>query len=218
MYLDDKFNSQIARNLAGFTTHTLSQGANRAAVVILLTDAGFGADIRGLPGTSAWSDAPAILLTRRALTLRKHPGQWALPGGRVDPGESVVEAGLRELREEVGIDVAEKDILGRLDDYETRSGFVMSPLVVWGGAQPAIDINPEEVASAHRIPVKEFMREDAPLLDSIPESDQPVLRMPVGEDWIAAPTAAILYQFREVCVLGRDTRVAHFEQPTFAWR
>ena len=46
----------------------------------------------------------------------------------------------------------------------------------------------------------------------------PILRMPVGDNWIAAPTAAILYQFREVCILGRDTRVAHFDQPAFAWR
>jgi hypothetical protein len=62
------------------------------------------------------------------------------------------------------------------------------------------------------------MREDAPLLNSIPESEHPVLRMPVGDSWIAAPTAAMLYQFREVCIAGRKTRVAHFEQPYFAWR
>jgi hypothetical protein len=56
------------------------------------------------------------------------------------------------------------------------------------------------------------------VLEDIPESDRPVLRMPVGDSWIAAPTAAVLYQFREVAVQGRSTRVAHYEQPVFAWR
>ena len=60
--------------------------------------------------------------------------------------------------------------------------------------------------------------EDAPLLEHLEEHEHPVLRMPIGDDWIAAPTAAILYQFREVCVFGRETRVAHFDQPKFAWR
>jgi hypothetical protein len=56
------------------------------------------------------------------------------------------------------------------------------------------------------------------MLSETSTSDAPILRMPVGDDHIAAPTAAILYQFREVCLFGRHTRVAHFEQPEFAWR
>ena len=78
--------------------------------------------------------------------------------------------------------------------------------------------NPGEVASVHRIPLSEFLRQDAPLLEAMTGSEHPVLRMPVGSDFIAAPTAALIYQFREVCLLGRHTRVAHFEQPQFAWR
>ena len=109
-------------------------------------------------------------------------------------------------------------MIGRLDDFVTRSGFVMTPVVIWVGQRPRVELNPEEVASLHRIPVRELLREDAPLLDPGPEAHRPVLRMPIGDDWIAAPTAAILYQFREVCVLGRDTRVAHFDQPAFAWK
>jgi hypothetical protein len=109
-------------------------------------------------------------------------------------------------------------VLGRLDDFATRSGFVMTPIVVWGG--PGLDLwpNPQEVASVHRIPLSEFLRLDAPQLDASAAGEHPVLRMPVGDDHIAAPTAAIIYQFREVCLLGRPTRVAHFEQPEFAWR
>jgi len=78
--------------------------------------------------------------------------------------------------------------------------------------------SPAEVASAHHIPVSEFLRKDAPWLDDVPTSRHPMLRMPVGDDYIAAPTAALIYQFREVCLLGRHTRVAHYEQPAFAWR
>ena len=110
-------------------------------------------------------------------------------------------------------------MLGRLDDYVTRSGYAITPVVVWAGAAPQLLANPDEVASIHRIPAAEFMRADAPLLDAIADSEHPVLRMPVGQGhWIAAPTAAFLYQFREVCLSGRSTRVAHFEQPLFARR
>jgi len=109
-----------------------------------------------------------------------------------------------------------KSILGRLDDFVTRSGFHITPVVFWGGETSEFFPNPDEVDSVHRIPVIELLREDAPILDQ-GEGPEPVLLMPVGDDWIAAPTAAILYQFREVCLLGKETRVAHFDQPKFAW-
>jgi hypothetical protein len=78
--------------------------------------------------------------------------------------------------------------------------------------------NPGEVELIHRVPLRELLREDLPLLESIDESPHPVLRMPLGDDWFAAPSAAIAYQFREVALLGRSTRVAHFDQPYFAWQ
>jgi len=191
--------------------------AHHAAVAITVTDTGFGADLPGLPVHEAWSDLPALILTRRSATLRKHAGQWAFPGGRLDPGETVIETALREMHEEVNVDIDPDQVLGRLDDFVTRSGFVMSPIVVWGGAELATEPNPDEVASVHRIPLTEFVREDSPMLSDMDGSEHPVLRMPVGSDWIAAPTAALIYQFREVCLLGNETRVAHYEQPTFAW-
>lgn len=157
-----------------------------------------------------------MLLTRRAQGLANHGGQWALPGGRIDPGETPEQAALREMAEEVGLRLGPQAVLGRLDDFSTRSGFVITPVVVWAGAARQLAANPGEVASIHRIPLGEFTRADAPLLETLEGSEHPVLRMPVGERWIAAPTAAILYQFREVCLLGRTTRVAHFEQPLFA--
>jgi mutator protein MutT len=159
-----------------------------------------------------------MLLTRRAETLRSHAGQWAFPGGRVDAGESAEQAALRELSEEVGVVRDHSAVLGRLDDYATRSGYVITPVVVWAGAAREAQPQEAEVASIHRIPMTEFLRADAPLLNQVRGADHPVLRMPVGERWIAAPTAAFLYQFRELCLLGRPTRVVHFDQPVFAWK
>ncbi|MBW2085929.1 MAG: CoA pyrophosphatase [Deltaproteobacteria bacterium] len=145
------------------------------------------------------------------------PGQWAFPGGRMDAGESPEDTALRELAEEVGLKLRHDRVIGRLDDFTTRSGFTVTPVVVWGG--PGVDLtpNPAEVESIHRIPIAEFLRNDAPILEEIPESRNPVLLMPVGNSWIAAPTAALIYQFREVAILGKNTRVAHYEQPFFAW-
>ncbi|MCB0028519.1 MAG: CoA pyrophosphatase, partial [Anaerolineales bacterium] len=128
------------------------------------------------------------------------------------------ETALRELQEEVGLTLGPERVIGRLDDYTTRSGYTITPIVVWGGPVTDLVPNPAEVDSIHRIPIAELMRADAPILQQIPESENPVLLMPVGESWIAAPTAAMLYQFREVCILGKQTRVAHYEQPYFAWK
>ena len=219
MRFDASLRAQIASRLAAFELHRAIPGVHRvAAVAVAITEEGDGARLAGIPVPSTWSGEAALILTRRALHLRHHPDQWALPGGRVDAGESAEEAALRELAEEVGLDLDASAVLGRLDDFVTRSGFVITPVVVWAGAAPGLVANPAEVASIHRIPVSELMRDDAPMLDREDESEELVLRMPVGTTWIAAPTAAVLYQFRELCIAGRATRVAHFEQPLFARR
>jgi 8-oxo-dGTP pyrophosphatase MutT (NUDIX family) len=159
-----------------------------------------------------------FLLTRRAAKLNAHAGQWALPGGRVDPGETIVAAALRELHEEVGLELPESAVLGHLDDYETRSGFVISPVVVWAGADPVLTPNPAEVAHAYVVPLSELDHPDCPRFITIPESDRPVVQVPLMGTFVHAPTAAILYQLREVVLHNRPTRVHHLEQPVFAWR
>jgi mutator protein MutT len=174
--------------------------------------------VEGLPHHSLWSSAPALLLTRRASGLRSHAGQWALPGGRMDEGETPEQAALRELQEEVGLTPDPDAVLGRLDDYATRSGYLITPVVLWLGAAAELRPNPQEVESVHRIPTNELTRDDAPIINRVSATQREVLRMPVGQRWIAAPTAAFLLQFREVCLLGRPTRVAHFDQPAFAWK
>jgi 8-oxo-dGTP pyrophosphatase MutT (NUDIX family) len=218
MLLDDTLRALIAGRLRGFERQALSAlpGSRRAAVALAIVEEGTGAALPGIRAPATWSRDAAVLLTRRPSHMRNHPGQWALPGGSIDGAESPEEAALRELHEEVGLELDDGAILGRLDDFVTRSGFAITPVVVWAGAARELVPSEAEVASIHRIPVAEFMRADAPLLDPIEDSEHPVLRMPVGDTWIAAPTAAFLYQFRELCIAGRTVRVAHFEQPLFA--
>jgi 8-oxo-dGTP pyrophosphatase MutT (NUDIX family) len=219
MRLDDSLRGIVQERLQAFPAQRAPHGPERAAAVaVTLVEEGPGADVAGIAQPAAWSGDAALLLTRRAATLSNHPGQWALPGGRIDPGESPVDAAMRELVEEVGLRLDASAVLGTLDDYVTRSGFVITPIVLWGGAARDLVPHPAEVASIHRIPVREFMRADAPLLEPSEDPGRQILRMPVGERWIAAPTAAVLYQFREVCIAGRPTRVAQFDQPLFARR
>ena len=219
MLCRDDFREALLERLGRFEIRRAEPGAGRpAAVAVAVTDAGLGADLSGMPTHSDWQADAALILTRRSLQLRAHAGQWALPGGRVEPGESAEETALREMREEIGLGLGPEAVLGRLDDFVTRSGFVMSPVVIWAGARSGFVPDPAEVETVHRIPVREFLRADAPLLAPGEDPARPVLRMPVGDSWIAAPTAAILLQFREVCLLGRSTRVAHYDQPGFAWR
>lgn len=217
--LDSNLRERIRARLSAFAVRGVPPSLHRqAAVALVLAEEGLGAAIDGLPAPSRWSRQAAVILTRRAESLRNHPGQWALPGGRIEAGEDAPAAALRELQEEVGLALAPSDVLGRLDDYVTRSGFVISPVVLWAGTAPQLQPCEREVASIHRIRVQELMREDAPWLEPSDEPGREILRMPVGHRWIAAPTAAVLYQFREVCLAGRPTRVAHFDQPLFARR
>jgi 8-oxo-dGTP pyrophosphatase MutT (NUDIX family) len=154
-----------------------------------------------------------FVLTRRLSTLRRHAGQWALPGGRLEPGESSEQAGLREIHEEVGLDLGLESVLGRLDDYITRSGHLISPLVLWAASTRPLVVNPDEVDAAFLIPLIEL--DDPRALRS-----EPLLHfaIPSLKSAVHAPTAAMLYQFREVALHGREVRVADVEQPLFAWR
>jgi 8-oxo-dGTP pyrophosphatase MutT (NUDIX family) len=149
--------------------------------------------------------------------MRAHPGQWALPGGRLDAGETAAQAALRELREELALEVDAGALLGALDDYPTRSGYLITPVVMWAGAVgDQIRPNPAEVESVHI--AYESVFDVEPLFAEIPESPHPIIRMPMLNTWIHAPTAAVIYQFRELAIHGRTTRVDHYEQPVFAWR
>ena len=193
----------LADGVRGFDRHTHELAGRKAAAVALAVvedDVG-----------------PGIVVTKRPDTMRAHPGQWALPGGRVDAGESAADAARRELHEELALDVAADTVLGMLDDYSTRSGYRITPVVIWAGrVTTQIEPNPAEVASVHI--AYESVFDVEPLFATIPESEQPIIRMPMLNTWIHAPTAAVIYQFRELAIHGRTTRVAQYEQPVFAWR
>jgi 8-oxo-dGTP pyrophosphatase MutT (NUDIX family) len=204
---EDATRRNIAARCAAFARAAGSEpvaALKRAAVAIVLVEA------EAHRGT-------ALLLTRRAAGLRAHRSQWALPGGRCDAGETQKQAALRELHEELGLELGEGDVLGLLDDYPTRSGYLITPVVVWAAGNGVIVPNPEEVASVHRIALDNIAAEDAFSFTTIPESTRRVIRFHQGGQFIHAPTAALIYQFREV-LDGRDTRVAELEQPVFAWK
>ncbi|MDH5356693.1 MAG: CoA pyrophosphatase [Gammaproteobacteria bacterium] len=209
----------LVSNLEAFDSKEIVDHERKnAAVALVVTNCQQPADIDEVIFDPDACDQAAFILTTRSARLNNHRGQRAFPGGRIDHGETAEQAALRELEEEIGLKLSNEHILGQLDDYATRSGYVITPIVFWGGSNLQMRANPDEVETIHAVPIKELLREDAPMLESIPESEQPVLKMPLGSRWFAAPTAAIAYQFREVAILGKSTRVAHFEQPYFAWK
>jgi 8-oxo-dGTP pyrophosphatase MutT (NUDIX family) len=159
---------------------------------------------------------PCLLLTRRSPRLRAHAGQWALPGGRRDAGETATDGALRELAEEVGLVLGPGAVLGQLDDYVTRSGYVMTPVICWAGPAGELTGSEAEVASVHQVPLADLDVE--PRFITIPESDAPVIQLPLLGDYLHAPTAAIVHQFCRIACRGEVRRVAHYEQPVFAWR
>jgi 8-oxo-dGTP pyrophosphatase MutT (NUDIX family) len=192
----------VAANLASFERIGITRPGLRAAsvaVCVLLRQ-----------------DVPCLVITRRAAGLRNHAGQWALPGGSREPRESAGETALRELREETGVAAGPGDVLGTLDDYATRSGFLITPVVVWAGPAGTLVRQSSEVARIHLIPLAGF--DHPPELLRIPESPAPVLRLALLGGHVYAPTAAIIHQFCQLALHGLTTRVAHFEQPVFAWR
>jgi 8-oxo-dGTP pyrophosphatase MutT (NUDIX family) len=202
---DDGLRARAHGHLAAFDRRAVRvDGRRPAAVAVVL-----------LPDPEGRA---CFLLTRRAATLRTHTRQWALPGGRIEPGESATAAALRELREEVGLALDESAVLGLLDDYATRSGFVITPVVVWAGGEVALVADPAEVASIHHVPLDDLDHPDVPRLIAIPESERPVIQLPILGTLVHAPTAAVVYQLREVAMHGRSTRVHDLEQPVWAWR
>ena len=142
-----------------------------------------------------WRRAP---LRVRTGTARAASYQWALPGGRCDDGETAVIAALRELHEELGLRLGPEHVLGLLDDYPTRSGYLVTPVVVWADAGVVVKPNPDEVASVHRIWLEDIERVEAFDFTTIPESARRVIRFRYAGQFIHAPTAAMIYQFREV--------------------
>lgn len=204
---DADFKDLVRARCASFEREPVAaeQPLKQAAVAITLVAAEDG------------SGDAAFILTERPSTMRNHAGQWALPGGRCDTGETPAQAALREIEEEIGLSISESAILGTLDDFVSRSGYRITPFVVWAENSGALKLNPEEVAFAYRIPIHGFVTKESVSFVSIKESPRPVIRIALMGSHLHAPTAAIMYQFCEL-LHGRVARVSGFEQPLFAWR
>src|SRR4051812_18367379 len=198
--------AQLARLVATFDRRSAPLDGRKAAAVavVVIGDPKPGGD-------------GGVILTKRAPRMRAHAGQWALPGGRIDAGETAALAAVRELHEELGLGLDDASVLGALDDYPTRSGYRITPVVMWlAGGIGELAPNPHEVASVH-VATWEMLTVE-PIFLTIPESDRPVIQLPMLGTKIHAPTAAVLYQFRELALFGRTTRIDGLEQPTWAWR
>ena len=230
---DVQLRERVARNLAGHGRRVVEVGERRHAAVALVLVDSTPADAKTVPvrddgtpvheplllhdGLLSAAGGAAFLLCRRPLGMRRHAGQYALPGGRLEPGETVVQAALRETHEEVGVELGEEAVLGLLDDYVTRSGFVMTPVVVWGG-EVELRPDPGEVMAVYRVGLHQLLRADSPRFSTIPESERPVVELPLGGTVVHAPTAAVLLQLGWLGLQGRSDPVDGFEQPVFAWR
>ena len=166
------------------------------------------------------SSEACILLTRRSVSIKRHAGQYALPGGRIENGENAKEAAIREMEEEIGIKASSGQIIGCLDDFGSRSGFRITPVVVWSGPHAELNPDPQEVQKVFHIPLTELNQDGISRISTLSENGKQELSLmlPTLGHSIYAPTAAILYQFREVALRNQITRVGHFEQPRFAWK
>ena len=176
---DEALKTSITNRLSRFDVRRRSDPGSlrHAAVAIAVVEA-------DVPGEAAF------LLTKRTPRLRAHGGQWALPGGRVDAGETVEQTALREMHEELGVLAGTDDVLGTLDDYPTRSGYLIAPVVVWLAQKIQVTPNPTEVAAAYRIRCAELFRPDSPEIVPIPESDRPIIRLPLPVATVNASTRA----------------------------
>jgi 8-oxo-dGTP pyrophosphatase MutT (NUDIX family) len=196
------FRELAAARLGGFPHVTVpgSPGSRRAGVVLCVVE---------------HEGVPSVILIKRAYRGR-NAGQWGLPGGRVDEGETPVQAALRELEEELGLRLDPADVLGRLDDFPAASGFSITPAVAVPSDPGPPRPSPDEVHSVHHVSLARLAADDTPRW--VPQLDGArLLQMRLREDWVVhPPTGAILWQFREIVLLGRDAddaRVAGFLQP-----
>jgi len=193
--------ARIAANLAAHDRIALDPTGRRPAAVAIVV---------------APSEAgPSFLLTRRALHMRRGAGNYALPGGNADPGEDAIDAARRETEEELGVVLPREAAVGLLDDFLTLGGHVVTPVVFCWPAPLTIVPNPEEVHIAWSVPIADLDHPKSPRREKHPDGGPSILRMYARGSWLNPPTAAWLWQFREVALHGRPARTDQIGQPNW---
>ncbi|WP_051132971.1 NUDIX hydrolase [Nocardia paucivorans] len=212
------FRALASARLAGFPRIAVDDtaGLRRAAVVL---------------GVVGKTDGPLSVIVIKRAYRGRNAGQWALPGGRLEDGETAERAAIRELHEELGLRAHPEDVLGVLDDFPAASGFAITPLVVTLADITGLRPDPGEVHSVHFVDLARLAADDtphwvhpvdalehgSPRADTAESDESGLLQMRLGPRMtIHAPTGALLWQFREIVLLGRapeQARVAHFRQP-----
>ena len=197
----ESLRDRIAVNLAAFSRIEIpTEDRRQAAVAIVVAPTDRG---------------PVYLLTRRALHMRRGAGNYALPGGNVDPGEDSIDAARRETEEELGVVLPREAAIGLLDDFLTLGGHVVTPVVFWTPEPVTLVPNPDEVHDAWQVPLADLDHPRAPRRSRHPDGGPPILKMYSRGGWLNPPTAAWLYQFREVCLHGRECRTDAIGQPNW---
>ena len=140
---------------------------------------------------------PTVLMTRRSDRLASHTGQVAFPGVRLDPGEDAAQAALREAFEEVALDPSLVEVIGLGDPYETRTGFLVTPVVGWLKGMPEVTPSPDEVAEVFEVPW-DFLMDPANHVRGHYDIDEGQRRwfwtMPYERHYIWGVTAGIVRQ------------------------
>ena len=189
---------KMAANLRGFSRVPSTEALSAAAVAIVVMEG---------------DGVPCVPIFQRTSNMSRHAGQMALPGGRRHDRESAQECAVRELHEELGLGISPQDVVGMLDDFDTRSGFTITPVVILTD-QPAAALKPSKFEGAKLYVIA------IPELRAAVSSAKPgqAFSLKLERIQVFAPTAAILYQFSEVALDGRYARVSDFYQPPFTHR
>lgn len=141
------------------------------------------------------SEGASVILTQRTSNLRDHSGQIAFPGGRIDPQDASPEqAALRETAEEIGLGAGHIEVIGRLPDYVSGSGYRIAPVLSVVRPGFSLDLNPQEVDAAFEVPLAFLMdpanhRRKSRVWN---ERERFFYEMPFGERYIWGVTAGII--------------------------